>query len=196
MIRHLRGLVHGVDGAALVVDVGGVGLAVQCTPATAASVHAGEHIEMLTSFVVREDGWALYGFLDGAERDLFDIVQTVSGIGPRIALTLLSTLTPHEVRAAIGAEDLATLTKVPGIGRKGAQRMVLELKDKVGIVGGAKEPSGVELTGWRGSVKAGLVSLGWTTALADEAVAALPEPDGEPDIAALLKAALVGLDRR
>ena len=196
MIRHIRGTVHAVDTGAMVIDVGGVGFLIACTPATAATVRVGESVEVLTALVVREDGWSLFGFLDPDERDVFDMVQTVSGIGPRIALTLLATLTPNELRRAVGTDDVATLTKVPGIGKKGAQRMVVELKDRVGIVGTSAESPGVDLAGWRGSVKAGLVSLGWSSAMADDAVAALAEPSGEPDVAALLKAALVQLDRR
>lgn len=196
MIRHIRGTVHAVDVGAMVIDVGGVGFLIACTPATAASVRVGESVEVLTALVVREDGWSIYGFLDADERDLFDVVQTVTGIGPRIALTLLATLTPNELRRAVGTDDVTTLTKVPGIGKKGAQRMVVELKDRVGVVGVGAESPGIDLSGWRGSVKAGLVSLGWSSAMADDAVAALPEPVGEPDVAALLKAALVQLDRR
>jgi holliday junction DNA helicase RuvA len=196
MIRWIRGPIHQVLAHSLVVEIGGMGIAVQCTPATAMSVRVGEAAELNTSFVVRDDGWTMYGFLDPEERDLFDIVQTVSGIGPRIALTLLATLTPDEVRIAIGNEDLATLTKVPGIGKKGAQRMVLELKDKVGQVGAVSDATSIDITGWQGSVKAGLMSLGWSATVADEAVATLPEPDGDPNIPQLLKAALMNLDRR
>jgi len=196
MIRWIRGPIHQVQPHAVVIDVGGLGVAVLCTPATALGLRVGEQAELMTSFVVRDDGWTMYGFADAEERDLFDIVQTVSGIGPRIALTLLATLTPDEVRVAIGTEDLTTLTKVPGIGKKGAQRMVIELKDKVGQSVATSDVASIDITGWQGSVKAGLMSLGWSANIADEAITALPEPDGEPNIAVLLKAALMNLDRR
>jgi holliday junction DNA helicase RuvA len=196
MIRWLRGSIHQINPSSVIVNVSGVGLEVQCTPATALSVRIGEAAEFLTSFVVREDGWTLYGFLEADEREVFDVVQTVSGIGPRIALTLLATLTPDEIRRAIGSEDVTTLTKVPGIGRKGAQRMVLELKDRIGVASAWSESVSMEAKGWQGAVKAGLISLGWSPAVADEAIDALPDPGTTPDIGALLKSALVQLDRR
>jgi len=196
MIRWLRGSIHQINASSVIVNVSGVGLEVQCTPATALNARVGEIAEFLTSFVVREDGWTLYGFMEPDEREVFDVVQTVSGIGPRIALTLLATLTPDEIRRAIGADDVTTLTKVPGIGRKGAQRMVLELKDRIGMASTWTESISVESKGWQGAVKAGLMSLGWSAAVADEAIEKLPDPGSSPDIGALLKAALMQLDRR
>lgn len=196
MIRWLRGSVHHIQANSIIVEVAGVGLEMQCTPATVMSVRPGEVGEFLTSFVIREDSWTLYGFLEAHERDVFDIVQTVSGIGPRIALTLLGTLTPDEIRRAIGTDDLTTLMKVPGIGRKGAQRMVLELKDRIGVASALTESVPFDPTSWQGAVKAGLMSLGWSAAVADEALDALPDPGSSPDIGALLKSALVHLDKR
>jgi Holliday junction DNA helicase RuvA len=196
MIAWLRGTVSSVAASSIVMDVGGFGVEVHCTPATALSVHVGEQLVVSTSLVVREDGWTMYGFLDADERETFQIVQTVSGIGPRIALTLLGTLTPDELRQAVAHDDVAALTKVSGIGRKGAQRLVLELADRLGPVAGSSEQDFGSASGWQDSVRAALVSLGWQSSVAEEAVQQLPVPDGDPDVGALLKAALVSLDRR
>lgn len=206
MIAFLRGSVVGVGVGSLVVDLGSVGLAVQCTPATTAGVRVGERIELLTTMVVREDGWTLFGFLESDERDVFEQVQTVSGIGPRIALALLGTLSPDDLRRAVANSDEASLMKVSGIGRKGAQRLILELADRLGAPTGGPGAAGVtgaRGAGWQESVTAGLMSLGWSAKEAESAVGAL-DPDvaaradaqGEDaDVAALLKAALRGMSR-
>lgn len=196
MIAWLRGSVAGIGTSSVTLDVGAFGLHIQCTPSAALSLSQGDHIELATSLVVRDDGWTLFGFLDPDERETFNTVQTVSGIGPRLALTLLASLTPDELRAAVAREDIAALTKVPGIGRKGAQRLILELADRLGPATNATEPVAATPDGWQESVRAALVSLGWQTAVAQQAVEALPAPAGEPDVAALLKAALVSLDKR
>ena len=205
MISFVRGTVASAGVDSLVVDIGPIGLAVTCTPATALSVSHGQHVELVTSMVVREDGWTLYGFGDADERQVFETVQTVTGIGPRIALAVLAAMTPDELRRAIAAEDLAALTKVPGIGRKGAARLVLELKDKIGLAslaGGDTGPASLSGASWQVAVSAGLVSLGWAAKEAEAAVQAvtplaaeLQTGLGEPDVAALLKAALRSLDR-
>ena len=205
MIAMVRGRVirvgqhGGVD--AITIDLGMLGVTVLCTQATALMVQPGSTIELSTSLVVREDALTLYGFADEDERYVFEQVQTVSGVGPRLALGLLSTLTPDEVRRAVAREDLVTLTKVPGIGRKGAGRLVLELKDRLGapMDTGAPEPVG---GGWADAVHAGLVSLGWSTREADAAVSAVGDladeqvtTNGSANVAVLLKAALRTLDR-
>ena len=205
MISFVRGTVASAAVDSLIVDVGPIGLSVTCTPATALSVSHGQHVELVTSMVVREDGWTLYGFGDADERQIFETVQTVTGIGPRIALAVLAAMTPDELRRAIAAEDLAALTKVPGIGRKGAARLVLELKDKIGAAalgGGEVMPASLSGASWQVAVNAGLVSLGWAAKEAEAAVQAvtplateLQTGQGEPDVAALLKAALRSLDR-
>jgi holliday junction DNA helicase RuvA len=196
MIAWLRGSVSATTPSSMVLDVGGFGVEVQCTAATALAVQVGDQVVVSTSLVVREDGWTMYGFLDADERATFQIVQTVSGIGPRIALTLLGTLTPDELRRAVAQDDVAALTKVPGIGRKGAQRLVLELADRLGPASSAGEQEFGSTASWQDSVRTALMSLGWQSSIADEAVQRLPAPDGPPDIGALLKAALVSLDRR
>ena len=209
MIAFVRGAVVSSGPDHLVVDIGPLGVVVQCTPAMALSVAAGEQVQLHTTMVVREDSWTLFGFSDGDERAVFEKVQTVSGIGPRIALALLGTLTPDELRAAVASGNEATLTKVPGIGKKGAQRLILELRDRLGPASGAV-PSratasvATSLTGtWQVSVQSALVSLGWSAREADAAISSLDpqvlseaHADGpSPDISTLLKAALRGLDR-
>ena len=201
MIAFVRGTVVSAGTDRVIVDIGPVGIETICTPATALSLRPGDQVELLTSLIVREDGWTVYGFLDADEKHTFEQVQTVSGVGPRIALGLLSTLAPDELRVAVLREDKATLTKVPGIGPKAAARLVLELKDKLGApTGGAGiEPQPTTADGWRATVGAGLLSLGWSQKDADAAVAAVESQasdltvDGEPDVAALLKAALRSL---
>lgn len=206
MISFVRGTVAHAGTDQLVVDLGSVGVTVQCTPGTALSVRHGEHVELMTTMVVREDGWTLYGFADADERTVFEQVQTVTGIGPRIAMALLGTLSPDELRRAVASSDEAALTKVPGIGRKGAQRLILELADRLGplpsVVPGDR-PSTSAAGGWQQAVAAGLTSLGWSAREADAAVAAIDPaqvaaattPDGGTDVGALLKTALRGLDR-
>lgn len=206
MISFVRGVVLHAQGDQLVVDLGSVGVNVVCTPATVASVRRGEHVELMTSMVIREDGWTLFGFVDADERATFEQVQTVSGIGPRIALALLGTLSPDELRSAVARSDEKTLMAVPGIGRKGAQRLILELADRLGPARGAtyvERGGATPASGWQQSVVAGLTSLGWSSRDADAAVASL-DPDvaaaadaagDSADIGALLKAALRGLDR-
>lgn len=200
VIAFIRGVVQGINLDQVVIDIGSVGLQATCTSPTALSLHIGDRVELLTSMVIREDGWTLYAFTDADERKIFEQVQTVTGIGPRIALAVLSTMSPDEVRQAIATDDLNALTKIPGIGRKGAQRLVLELKDKLGVITGSLAVRNIGVPkGWQASVIAGLVSLGWTQKEAEQAADVVSpmaaEYEGEPDIGALLKAALRSLDR-
>ena len=132
MISHLDGLVCAIAPEGAVIEVGGVGLLVQATPGTLAGLRTGERARVATSLVVREDALTLYGFASDDERDVFELVQTASGVGPRLALAMLASFSPDGLRQAIAAEDVAALTRVPGIGRKGAQRIVLELAGRLG----------------------------------------------------------------
>ena len=134
MIASVNGRVAAVSPDGAVVEVGGVGLSVQCTPGTIARLQVGETARLSTSLVVREDSLTLYGFADDDERSVFETVQTVSGVGPRLAQAMLAVHTPDALRRAVAAEDLTALMKVPGVGKKGAQRLVLELRDKLGPV--------------------------------------------------------------
>jgi Holliday junction DNA helicase RuvA len=195
LIASVAGRVSAHTATGVVVVVGGVGLAVQTTPGTRARLRTGEDAALATSLVVREDSLTLYGFETDDERELFEVLQTASGVGPKVAQAVLTVHTPDAVRRAIATEDLTALTLVPGIGRKGAQRMVLELKDKLGLVGSA--PPGTA-GGWRDTLSEALTGLGWTQAQADEVVVGLAaeHPDATPaDVPALLKAALARMAR-
>jgi holliday junction DNA helicase RuvA len=204
VIASVSGRVAAVGPDTVVVEVGGFGVAVICTPGTIAGLRAGEPTTLATSLVVREDALTLYGFADDDERAVFEQVQTVSGIGPRLAQAMLAVHSPDALRRAVATDDLVALTAVPGIGRKGAQRLALELKDRIGPPRGTSaEP--VDLTtrsrgaaGWESQVHAALLGLGWSVRDADEAVAAIaPEAAAEPtpDVSTLLRAALRTLSR-
>jgi Holliday junction DNA helicase RuvA len=184
MISHLDGRVSAIAPEGAVIEVGGVGLLVQCTPGTLATLRPGERARVATSLVVREDALTLFGFAADDERDVFELLQTASGVGPRLALAMLAVFTPDALRLAVAAEDVTALTRVPGIGRKGAQRIVLELAGRLGspgVAGGPGQP-GQPATGgpgvpgaepWRDQVRAGLLNLGWPPREADQAIAAV-----------------------
>ena len=210
MIAHLRGMVAAVAPDGAVIEVGGVGIRVQCTPGTLATLRPGEHAQVATSLVVREDSLTLYGFCSDDERNVFELLQTASGVGPRLALAMLAVHTPDALRRAVSTEDLGALTMVPGIGRKGAQRIVLELKDRLGPPGEAADGlpgarSARQSPRWRDQVQSGLVNLGWSARDADQAIAALEEDGtigaanggdtGSVDVATVLRAALRKLSR-
>lgn len=202
MIDRVRGAVLAVGPDFLSVDIGPLALRVVLSPQACANVRIGSDVEVHTALVVREDSWTLYGFLDAEQCQVFQQVQTVSGIGPRIALALVSVLGPEELRRAIDTEDLAALTSVPGIGKKGAQRIALELKDRIGspVTSAPSSPGGPGAP-WRSSVVAGLTSLGWNPKEAEAAVEVIAPRLGEitdaddPDVGVLLKEALRSLDR-
>jgi Holliday junction DNA helicase RuvA len=196
VIASLTGRVAGLTPTGVVLAVGGVGLAVQTTPGTRARLRVGEEAFLATSLVVREDSLTLFGFETDDERELFEVLQTASGVGPKVAQAVLTVHTPDAVRRAIATEDLTALTLVPGIGRKGAQRMVLELKDKLGLAGSTAVP--VAASAWRDLLTEALVGLGWSAAQADEAVVRLStaHPDAtEADVPALLREGLALLSR-
>lgn len=200
MIASVTGEVTVAGADRVVIDVGGIGLSLLCTPQTAMAARVGSRSTFATVLVVREDSLTLYGFDDADARDTFEAVQTVSGIGPRIALALLATLTPDELRRAVSSGDHATITKVPGIGAKGAQRIVLELAGRLGAPNGTPAVAGTR-GDWREGVCAGLESLGWSRKDAERAVAVIAERDdlgldsSSPPMGVLLKAALQALDR-
>lgn len=198
MISRLRGELIQAGGTWLVVDLNGFGVRVLCAPATAGAARVGEQVELHTSLIVREDSLTLYGFGSPDERDLFDLVQTASGIGPRIALAIVSVFNPGEFSSAVMSGNTAAITRVPGIGAKGAAKLVLELKDKVLVFGGNANPiSGVATTGeWRDQVRGGLEGLGYSTRDAEaacERVVDLVEAEPDVSVAVLLRAALRSL---
>lgn len=196
MIAHVRGTVAAVTLSSAVVEVGGVGLELLCTPGTLAGLRTGQQAQLPTSLVVREDSLTLFGFADEDEKATFELVQTASGVGPKLAQAMLAVLTPDTLRVAVATDDVKTLTKVPGVGQKVAQRLILELKDRLGSpVGGGRAAAPVAAASWRDQVQEALQGLGYNAKDAERAVAAVPDPDGTPNVSALLRAALQGLSK-
>jgi holliday junction DNA helicase RuvA len=202
VIASVRGIVAalGPDGA--VVEVGGVGLAVSCSPGTLARLRLGEPARLATSLVVREDSLTLYGFADDDERALFELLQTANGVGPKLAQTMLAVHSPRELRRAIATSDFPALTQVPGIGRKGAERIVIELRDRVGSIdGGEPVLAGDGVTAvapWRDQLSHALAGLGFSgkeAADAIEVVAADVAGEPAPDVPALLRKSIQLLGR-
>lgn len=197
MIAFVRGQVAALTLSSAVLEVGGVGLELQCTPGTLAMLRPGHSATLPTSMVVREDSLTLFGFADEDEKAAFELVQTASGVGPKLAQAILAVLGPDDLRRAVAADDVKTLTRVPGVGQKGAQRIILELKDRIGAPRTARvstTPAPAEA--WRDQVHQGLVGLGWGTREAERAVDAVaPEAGSSPDVGALLRAALRTLSK-
>jgi Holliday junction DNA helicase RuvA len=171
---------------------------VQCTPNTLATLHVGSSVRLPTSMVVREESLTLFGFLDEDEKTCFELVQTASGVGPKLAQAILACLEPDQLRTAVATDDTKTLTRVPGIGQKGAQRIILELKDRLGAPVGRLSPGRTSPAPapWKDQVLQGLVGLGWSAKDADAAVEAVaPEAGDDPQVAVLLRSALRTLSR-
>lgn len=190
MIAHVRGPVAAVTLTSVVVDVGGVGLQVMCTPSTIAGLRTGTEVQLSTSMVVREDSLTVFGFADTDERDMFELLQTASGVGPKVAQAMLAVLDPDRIRAAVGQSDLGTLTTVPGIGRKGAERIVIELRDRIGVTAtvaaGGPQP-------WREQVHEAMIGLGISAREAEKALDAVADglaPGESPDTSTALRDAL------
>jgi holliday junction DNA helicase RuvA len=203
MIASVRGTVAalGPDGA--VVEVGGVGLSVSCSPGTLARLRVGEAARLATSLVVREDSLTLYGFADDDERALFELLQTANGVGPKLAQTMLAVHTPRELRRAIATSDFASLTQVPGIGRKGAERIVIELRDRIGSIDGSDHAghSGGGVTAvapWRDQLAHALAGLGFSGKEAADAIDVVSTDvadQTQPDVSALLRRSIQLLGR-
>ncbi|MFC4857413.1 Holliday junction branch migration protein RuvA [Actinophytocola glycyrrhizae] len=197
MISRVRGTVLSISLDHVVVEVGGVGLAITATPATLATLRTGEEAVLETTLVVREDSLTLFGFADSQSRELFGLLQTVSGIGPRIAMATLAVLDPNQLRAALGEGSVAVLTQVPGIGRKGAERLIIELRDKVGSLATVTAETVATGNGVvRGSVVEALVGLGFAARQAEQAVDAVLAENGVSDTPTVLRRALATLGRK
>ena len=203
MIARLTGEVVQLGATSAVIEVGGVGMLVQCGPNTTAALRLGQPATLATSLVVREDSLTLYGFGSPEERDLFELLLTASGVGPKLAQAALAVLSPDDLRTAIATENLVTLTAVPGIGRKGAQRIVIELKDKINTVGLAERPAAAAAptapAAWREQVSQGLQGLGWSARDAEAAcenVEPLVAEDPDLGVAEIMRAALKSLAKR
>ena len=211
MIASVSGRVAAVSPDGAVVEVGGIGLAVQCTPGTIARLQVGESARLSTSLIVREDSLTLYGFADDDERQLFELLQTANGVGPRLAQAVLAIHPPREVRRAVSMADVKALMQVPGIGKKGAERLILELRDRLGTTAtdtqldGPVLPSGAgpltPTAPWRNQLTAALVGLGWsgkeaeTALMALEPVAEEQQAGGGVEMAVLLRQAIQLLGR-
>jgi Holliday junction DNA helicase RuvA len=197
VIAFVRGRVVAVNLSSAVLEVGGIGLEVMCTPGTLATLRPGHEATLPTSMVVREDSLTVFGFRDDDEKSIFELVQTASGVGPKVAQAITAVLSPDDLRRAIAAEDVKMLTRVPGIGQKGAQRIILELKDRIGAPSGADASASAPASApWRDQVHQGLVGLGWPVRDAEKAIESVADQAGDvPDVAALLRSALQTLSR-
>ena len=195
MIATVRGRVLQLNGTNAIVEVGGLGFAVQATPTTLSTLREGTEAMLHTSLVVREDSLTLFGFSDADEKATFDILQGVSGVGPRLALGILAVHTPDALRRAVSSQDEAALQRASGIGKKGAQRLILELGTKLGPEVGS-DPGQATTPAASSDVVDALVGLGWPErdAFAAYESAAAAQPDG--DVALLLRASLQILGAR
>ena len=196
MISLINGVVRSIASDRAVVEVGGVGLAVSLTSQTTSQLNLGAPVQLFTSLVVREDSLTLFGFLDEESRSAFELVQTVSGIGPKVALAILGAHTPQSLAVAIAQEDIKAIEKVPGIGRKGAQRLILELKGKISDFGSVDHKQ-IHQPVWREQLTSALISLGFTAKDSDSAITAVVSQYADSgvdaqnvDISELLKASL------
>ncbi|MEX2587432.1 MAG: Holliday junction branch migration protein RuvA [Actinomycetota bacterium] len=193
MISSVRGTVAEVGHSAVEIDVGGIGYLVQVPASTLAGLRLGEQVRLLTQMVVREDSMALYGFRDIEQRELFGCLTGVTGVGPRLALAVLGHLKPESLRRAISSADVAALTQVPGVGKRGAERMILELKDQLGIADAGGRPASSKVA----EVREALVGLGYAPAELAEVLDGVAASEGadRADVETLIKAALKALAR-
>lgn len=187
MIAQLAGTTLAVSASALVVDVGGMGIEVLSAPATLAGVRVGQAVRLHTHLVVREESLTLYGFSSAGERDAFVALQSVTGVGPRLALAMLAVHSPHDLASAVAAGDRAALERVPGVGAKVAARLLLELGGKLSL----PQTGAVFAADGRDDVVEALVGLGWNQKVARAAVDAVASgPVAVDDVPATLRAAL------
>ncbi|GAA5226876.1 Holliday junction branch migration protein RuvA [Paeniglutamicibacter antarcticus] len=199
MISTLRGTPQQVNLNSAVIEVGGFGMLIQASPATLADLQVDREALIHTSMVVREDSMTLFGFASADEREVFEVLTGVSGIGPRTGLAILSVHSPEEVRIAASTKDTKAFTKVSGIGPKGAQRIVLELSGKLTPTGAPVPAGSTAASSWEPQVIEALTGLGWTEKDALKALEALAK--NEPQLVAtgsvpeILRAVLRSLGR-
>jgi Holliday junction DNA helicase RuvA len=199
MIAQLTGTIRSINSDRIILEVAGVGYLVHVTPVAATTLTLGNSLTVHTSMVVREDSMTLYGFLDSPSRETFELVQTVSGIGPRVALSILAHLSPEQLADAVESESVTILSGVPGIGKKGAQRILLELKGKLSRSGSSGTPVSSSQPIWREQLSGALISLGYSAREADSTISIVAidyanrglDP-AHSDLSELLKAALAG----
>ena len=194
MIATLTGEIKAISLDRAIVEVGGVGIQVSLPARFAASLVVGTHTDIFTTLVVREDSLTLFGFDRANSRDFFELLQTVSGIGPKVAQSALSIYEPEELASAIASENSAALERIPGLGKKGAQRTVLELKDKVSDLARSQGAGSVTKSHWRTQLQSALIGLGFTARDAEATIDSVASDLGakidQTDISELLKLAL------
>ncbi|AOW92505.1 Holliday junction DNA helicase RuvA [Rhodococcus sp. WMMA185] len=193
MIASVRGEVLEIALDHAVIESGGVGYRVNATPATLGGLHRGTEARLVTAMIVREDSMTLYGFPDSESKELFGLLQTVSGVGPRLAMATLAVLEPEALRAALADGNVAALTRVPGIGKRGAERMVVELRDKVEAVAspaGAVSASGNGAGSIRDQIVEALVGLGFAAKQAEQATDSVLADTPESTTSSALRSAL------
>lgn len=192
MISSLRGTVTHVGLHSAVIDVNGFGMQIQATPQTLSALRVGQEAEVATSMIVREDSMTLFGFADAEQREVFEVLLGVSGVGPRLALAVLAVHTPEAIRVAASSGDDKAFSKVPGIGPKGARRIVLELTDKLVPTGGPT--TAAPARAWEPQVLEAMMGLGWSekdaAAAIDAATAEDPETAATGDVGQILKLTL------
>ncbi len=184
MIAFVKGTLTEISALGAIVDVGGVGMNLLTSANALKGKKVGDQVQVPTVMVVREDHMTLYGFADANEKDMFLLLQTISGVGPRMALNLISVMGEQKLSNAIANSDIGSLTAVPGIGKKGAQRLILELSDKIA------SPKNSAITSWRESLITALVGLGWNRKDASSAADQVQTPENEADLSDSLRAAL------
>ncbi|MCR2052235.1 Holliday junction branch migration protein RuvA [Actinomyces bowdenii] len=210
MIASLRGTVVDISLTSAVIETGGVGISVQATPTTLSRLRVGQEALLHTELIVREDSLTLFGFAEADERDVFTILMSAKGVGAKLALAMLAVHTPEALRRAVAQEDVAALKRVPGLGPKGAQRILIDLAGRLGpVVGSPGAPSAAPEPqaqvsaegGPHPDVVAALTQLGWNESSARQAVTAVAADGAVEDTAdtvALLRASLrwLGSGRR
>ncbi|MFC9995349.1 Holliday junction branch migration protein RuvA [Nocardia sp. NPDC127526] len=201
MIASVRGEVLEIGLDHVVLEAAGVGYRLNATPATLAGLTRGAESRLYTTMIVREDSMTLFGFADTEARELFVLLQTVSGVGPKLAMAVLAVLEPEALRKALAESNVAALTRVPGVGKRGAERMCVELRDKVNLVPVQSGPPGAGpapmVTPIRDQVVDALIGLGFPIRHAEPAVDAvlLDQPDADTSKALRAALGLLGKNR-
>lgn len=199
MIASIRGEVLEIALDHVVVEAAGVGYRLNATPATLSTLTTGDQTRLYTAMIVREDSMTLYGFADTEARDLFGLLQTVSGVGPRLAMAVLAVLEPEALRATLAEGNVTALTRVPGIGKRGAERMVVELRDKVNLVPALSSPTDTAPRAVTGTVREqvveALTGLGFTLKSAEQTVEGVLAEKPDAGNSTVLRAALATLGK-
>lgn len=193
MIATLTGTISAITTSSVVIDVNGVGYLIHITPRSSAGLVAGNRVSLFTQLVVREDSMTLYGFESLQAKEVFELLQSVSGIGPKVALSALSIYDPQELFSAITTENASAIERIPGLGKKGAQRVILELKEKIPAFTQVSSASDTAIAPWRDQVLMALVGLGFTAKDAAARIEIVAQEITDPssrEVAELLRAAL------